>query len=229
MSSAHPDEPGQPLGLEPDTPRDGREHPPAPPMVDPQRYRMIIGALALVLLVAFSVSRLTTHEVTTIGVPAGVRLRWFAAPLAGSSLVGDANVNPPCTIRRHDPRALNDCLLAQRGPLVLGFFVTGSAACVREIDTLQALSIRFRGSAVQFAAVAVRTGPSAARAVLRSHRWTIPVAYDRDGAVGALYGVAVCPLVELARRGGIVVQRLIGERWLNRTVLAASVRSLLAG
>ena len=36
---------------------------------------------------------------------------------------------------------------------------------------------------------------------MRSHHWTIPVAYDRDGALGALYGVAICPLVELARRG----------------------------
>jgi peroxiredoxin len=190
---------------------------------------MLIGVLALVLLIAFSVSRLTTHHVGTIGVPAGVRLRWFAAPLAGSSLVGDANVNPPCTIQRHDPRALNDCLLAQRAPLVLAFFATGSPACVRQVDTLQAVSLRFRGSLVQFAAVAVRTGPAAARAVLRSHGWQIPVAYDRDGAVGALYGVAVCPLLELARRGGIVVERLIGERWLNAAALGARVQRLLSG
>ena len=229
MTPTNPDEPEQPLGLGPvGASFDQQEHRPAPPAVSPRRYRMMIGALALVLLVAFSVSRLTTLQFVTIGVPAGVRLRWFAAPLAGSSLVGDANVNPPCTIADHDPRALNDCLAAQQGPLVLGFFVTGSAACVREIDTLQALSLRFRGSPVQFAAVAVRAGPSAARAVLRSHRWTIPVAYDRDGAVGALYGVAVCPLIELARRGGIVAERLIGEQWLSRAALAAHVRSLLA-
>ena len=30
------------------------------------------------------------------------------------------------------------------------------------------------------------------------------MAYDPDGRVGALYGVAVCPMVELAERGGIV-------------------------
>ena len=34
------------------------------------------------------------------------------------------------------------------------------------------------------------------------------MAYDRDGAVGDLYGVAICPLVELAARGGIVKDRL---------------------
>jgi hypothetical protein len=189
----------------------------------------MIGALAVVLLVAFSIYRIASPGPGTIGVPPGIRLRWFAAPLAGSTLVGDANMNPPCTVVHHDPRALNVCLLAQRGPVVLGLFVTGSAACVREVDTLQAVSLRFRGSPVQFAAVAVRTGPSQARAARRSHHWTIPVAYDRDGAVGALYGAAVCPIVELAARGGMVSGRLIGNRWLNRDALASRVQSLLGG
>lgn len=188
---------------------------------------MMIGALAVVLLVAFSIYRVSSGGPGTIGVPPGIRLRWFAAPLAGSSLVGDANVNPPCMIGHHDPRALNVCLLAQRAPVVLAFFVTGSAACKRQVDAVQTVSSRFSGTTLQFAAVAVRTGPAQAAAAVRSHHWTIPVAYDRDGAVGALYGVAACPLVELARRGGIVVARLIGDRWLNSDVLAARVQSLL--
>jgi hypothetical protein len=207
----------------------GGEPPTPPPLVNPRPYRMMIGALAVALLVAFSIYRIASPAPGTIGVPPGIRLRWFAAPLAGSTLVGDANVNPPCTLVHHDRRALNVCLLAQRGPVVLGLFVTSSAACVHEVDTLQAVSLRFRGSPVQFAAVAVRTGPGQARAVLRSHHWTIPVAYDRDGAVGALYGAAVCPLVELAPRGGTVSARLIGNRWLNRDALAARVQTTLLG
>lgn len=223
-------EPARPLGLGPAPAHTGGERTrPAQPPIDPRPYRIMIGALAVVLLVAFSVYRLSSHTPGTIGVPAGIRLRWFAAPLAGSSLVGDANVDPPCTSGRHDPRALNVCLDAARGPLVLGFFVTGSASCIRAVDALQALAVRFHATPVQFAAVAVRTGPSAAAEVLRSHHWTIPVAYDRDGAVGALYGVAVCPLVELARRGGIVASRLIGDRWANAEALAARVDRLLAG
>jgi peroxiredoxin len=190
---------------------------------------MIIGALAVMLLAVFSIFRLTSHRAGTIGVPTGIRLRYFAAPLAGSSLRGDANVDPPCSILHHDPRALNVCLLAHRGPLVLALFVTDSSACVREVDTLQRVSARFRGGPVQFAAVAVRTGPSQARAAARAHHWTIPVAYDRDGAVGALYGAAVCPLVELARRGGIVAARLIGNRWLSGDALAGRIRSVLVG
>ncbi len=231
MNPEEPAQTGSRLGLGPveAAQANGGEPPTPPPLVNPRPYRMMIGGLALVLLVAFSIYRIASPGAGTIGIPPGIRLRWFAAPLAGSTLVGDANVNPPCTAVHHDPRALNTCLLAQRGPLVLGLFVTSSAACVREVDTLQAVSSRFRGKPVQFAAVAVRTGSSQARAAARSHHWTIPVAYDRDGAVGALYGAAVCPLVELARRGGIVSARLIGNRWLSGDALAPRVQSLLGG
>ena len=64
---------------------------------------------------------------------------------------------------------------------------------------------------------------------MRAHHWTIPVAYDADGAVGGLYGVAVCPMVELAYRGGIVADRLIGEHWIARAALAAQVRRCCLG
>jgi hypothetical protein len=64
--------------------------------------------------------------------------------------------------------------------------------------------------------------------LVRAHHWTIPVAYDKDGAVGSLYGVAICPMVELAYRGGVVEDRLIGNDWISESALAARVRRLLA-
>jgi hypothetical protein len=70
------------------------------------------------------------------------------------------------------------------------------------------------------------SGADTARA-LRRHHWTIPVAYDLDGRLGAAYGVEVCPIVELARRGGVVVSRLIGQHWASATALAPQVRRLL--
>jgi hypothetical protein len=82
---------------------------------------------------------------------------------------------------------------------------------------------------VQFAAVAVRSGHAQIAALVRSHHWTVPVAYDRDGAVGGIYNVAVCPLLELARRGGKVADRLIGNHWLDQQALGAEVRERLAG
>ena len=64
---------------------------------------------------------------------------------------------------------------------------------------------------------------------MRRHGWTIPVAYDADGSVGAVYGVTACPMLELSQRGGTVADRLIGEHWLNESALAARVRPLLGG
>jgi peroxiredoxin len=198
-------------------------------VIDNRRYGWMVGGLALVIAVGFLVYALTNHRAGagTPGVAAGQPLRYFAAPLAASTLEGDANVDPPCTLARHDPRALNVCLLAKRGPLVLAFFVTASRACEREVDTMQSLAVAPGTRGAQYAAVAVNTDHAVARKAVRTHHWTIPVAYDADGAVGSMYGVTACPLLELAARGGTVVQRLIGEHWLSETALAAQVQAML--
>jgi peroxiredoxin len=176
-----------------------------------------------------SVYEFATHGVGTAGVTAGRRLHSFSAPLALSTLNGDANARPPCSAARHDPRALNVCLLVQQAPLVLAFFVAGSDSCVRQIDTLNRVSRSFSSREVLFAAVAVKAGHGETRALVRRHGWTIPVAYDRDGTVGELYGVAICPLIELVHRGGVVARRLIGERWIDAGRLARQVRALASG
>ncbi|MGI8714151.1 MAG: redoxin domain-containing protein [Solirubrobacteraceae bacterium] len=215
-SAAAPDEPRADRPAEP-------EH-----AIDTRRYRWMIGIFGLCLVAAVSIYQFATHGVGTTGIPAGQPLRFFAAPLADSTLVGDPNLNPPCTVARHDPRALNVCLLAHEGPLVLSFFVPGSSECEHQVDALQALSRRFAPSAVRFAAVAVQASRSVTAKLVRSHHWTIPVAYDRDGSVGGLYGVAICPMAELAYRGGIVKARLIGDQWQSGSALYPRVRALVA-
>jgi AhpC/TSA family len=197
-------------------------------VIDTRRYQRMIGLIGLTLVVVVSVAFLTSHTPGTAGIPAGKRLPFFSAALATSNLYGDANLNPPCTWAKHDKRALNVCLLAKRGPLVLAFFVTGSGGCVDQVNALQTLSSEFGPKGIQFAAVAVRASHSAAAATVRAHHWTIPVAYDPDGAVGDTYGIEVCPIVELARKGGRVQQRLIGEHWNDARALIGPVRSLLA-
>lgn len=198
---------------------------PVPAIVDTRRYRWMIGIFGLVLVVAISVYQFATHGVGETGISPGHRLHFFAAPLAATTLQGDPNAHPTCSAAHHDPRALNVCLMARRGPLVLAFFVTGAGQCVRQVSALQTLAGRFPG--VQFAAVAIDGSHRSTAALVRAHRWTIPVAYDRDGRVGALYGVAACPMVELADRGGIVRDRLIGDRWQTADALAPRVRGLL--
>jgi hypothetical protein len=200
---------------------------PPPPVIDTRRYQRVIGLVGLTLVVVISVTFLTSHTPGTAGIQAGKHLHFFAAPLANSTLNGDANLSPPCSLAKHDSRALNVCLISKHKALVLAFFVTGSGGCESEVTALQTLSRQFSSRRVQFAAVAVRTGHKDAAADVRAHHWTIPVAYDADGAIAETYGVAVCPIVELARPGGTVDQRLIGEHWNDAQILAPRVRTLL--
>jgi hypothetical protein len=200
---------------------------PAPPVIDTRPYRWMVGIIGLAIVLGVSVYQFASHGVASTGVAPGHRLRFFAAPLAATSLQGDANAHPTCSAARHDPRALNVCLMARRGPLVLSFFVTGAGQCVRQVTALQTLAGRF--PSVQFAAVAINGSHKSTATLIRAHRWTIPVAYDPDGRVGALYGVAACPMVELAGRGGIVRERLIGDRWQTPAALAPRIQDLLSG
>ena len=225
MSERHEQQPGGGNQL----PESAAPDPLAAPIVDTRRYRWMLGIFGLALVVFISIYQFATNGVGTTGVPAGKPLRFFAAPLASTDLNGDPNLAPPCTLARHDPRALNICLVSARHPLVLSFFVSGSSTCTRQVDALQRLSVYFAGSSVVFAAVAVDASHSSVAALVRSHHWTIPVAYDRDGSVGALYGVAVCPMAELAYRGGIVAARLIGDHWQSEAALEPRVRALLRG
>ena len=219
-------------GLDPDlaaeAARRAGEHVRVPaPVIDTRPYRWMIGTFGLAIVLVISVASFFSRGVTTTGVAPHHRLLYFAAPLARSDLSGVANIsNPTCSLAKHDPRALNVCLMAKRGPQVLAFFVTGATQCKRQVSAMQTVSRQFPG--VQFAAVAIGASHAEAERVVRSQDWTIPIAYDPSDAVGDLYGVDVCPLVELAYRGGIVQDRLIGDDWVRTAALAQRVRALLA-
>jgi hypothetical protein len=203
---------------------------PSEPVIDTRPYRRMIGAIGIGIAVVISAVLFITRGVGTIGVPPGQRVHSFVAPLATSTLNGDVNLIPHCNPARPLRGALNMCpWLARRMPVVLGLFVPASGDCVRQIDTMQAVSRQFSDRRVQFAAVAVRTSHSSAANLVHSHHWTFPVAYDRDGALGDIYGVEVCPMVELVGRGGIVKFRLTGDNWLSPSTLAAKVRELVGG
>ena len=149
------------------------------------------------------------------GLRAGQRLPPFAAPLASSSLEGDATVRrsaggghpAACSVR--GPRILNSCELAEQGPVVLGFFIARSPRCTRTIDELDGLRTRY--PRVRFAAVAILGERADVTADVRRRGWTLPVGWDRDGAVVNAYAVSGCPYVSFARRGGAVVQTMLGR------------------
>ncbi|HWF55036.1 MAG TPA: hypothetical protein VG223_10430 [Solirubrobacteraceae bacterium] len=194
------------------------------PVIDTRRYQWMIGIVGLVVVIVVSAYLLISNGVQTPGIPAGGRLHDFVAPLATSAVNKPANANPHCNPAKPNPKGLNIC---GREPLVLDFFVTGSGDCVREVNTLQKVSTEFPH--IEFAAVAVRGSLSGTAALERSHHWTIPIGVDEDGRVGEVYGVEICPMIELARTGGVVAKRLVGDNWLSARKLAAQVRVLANG
>jgi hypothetical protein len=197
------------------------------PVIDTKRYRWAIGIFGIVVVIVISIVQLASNGVHGGGVAAGSKLQNFAAPVATSNLVGDANFSKPCQLGYFGARAVNTCLMTRGTPLVLAFFVTGASDCEHAIDAEQTVSEQFPPSKVHFAAVAVNASQSDTAALVRSHHWTIPVAYDRDGAVGQIYGVQICPMIELVRPGGDVEQRLIGNGWEDAHALAGKVRALI--
>ena len=212
---------GPPPAVEPET-----SPPPSRPLIETRRYGAIVGIIGLIVVAVVSVLQFASHGIGTTGVAVGQPLHVFAAPLAASTLDGDPTADPTCSESRHDPRALNICLMQAHGPLVLSFFVAGAGQCVRQVDALQQLAHRF--PSVQFAAVAIDGSHRTTARLVARHHWTIPVAYDRDGRVGSLYSVAACPMAELAARGGRVTDRLIGDRWQSAAALAPRVQALVS-
>jgi hypothetical protein len=86
---------------------------------------------------------------------------------------------------------------------VLSFWFTRGADCLPTQDALNALSEKYKGR-VNFLSIDVRDDPSSVRSIATEHRWTMPVGYDRDGAVSDLYRVGGCPTVAFAYPGGIM-------------------------
>ena len=186
-----------------------------------RRPGAIVGVLAVAALVYIALNTLRTEGPGSRGVPVGTTMPAFAVPLALSDLDGDANVSErACSVRGQD--VLNVCELYEEGNVVLAFFVQSSERCDDQIDTLDRVRERFPD--VRFAAVAIKGDRERLRGAIREHGWTLPVGYDRDGAVANAYGVAVCPAITLARRGGKVARTLLGSQ--DEQELAAAIREL---
>jgi hypothetical protein len=183
-----------------------------------RRYGWFVAVVGLALVAYVSLNTLRTDSVGSEGLEAGAKVPPFAAPLALGSIEGDVNVarkpnqgsagkRPACTVR--GPQILNSCELGERGPYVLAFLATRGAQCTRELDRLARVGARHPD--VQVAAIAIRGDRDDLRALVRRHRWRFPVAWDRDGILANLLGVAVCPQLTYARSGGVVQGTSVGE------------------
>jgi hypothetical protein len=199
--------------------------------VSARRYGWFLAIAAVALIVYVSLNTLRSDGVGSEGLKTGSRLPPFAAPLALGKLDGDVNVarkagqgsagdRPACSVR--GPGILNSCQLGERGPFVLAFMATRGAQCTRELDALERARARYPD--LQFAAVSIRGNRDDLRALVRSHGWRFPVAWDHDGILANLFGVAVCPQLTYALPGRVVHDTSVGE--LDGRELDARLRSL---
>jgi hypothetical protein len=183
-----------------------------------RRYGWFLALVAVLLLAYVSLNTLRNKGPGSEGLKVGSRLPPFAAPLALGALEGDVNVarkagqgsagdKPACSVR--GPGILNSCQLGESGPFVLAFVATRGARCTRELDRLE--RVRAGHPHLQVAAVSIRGDRDDLRALVRKHGWRFPVAWDHDGILANLFGVAVCPQMTYVLPGGVVQSTSVGE------------------
>jgi hypothetical protein len=206
-----------------DQPAGSPDHPvsqvPVPRPAGASRYGWFLGVVVVLLLAYIGLNTLSNQGTSATGLKKGSLVPPFAAPLVFSSFKDDADVNvarkadqggagkvPACSMT--DPGVLNICRLYASHPAVLVFTATRGGQCIRQLDIVQRLRSRFPN--VAFAAVAIRGSRGDLKRLTRDHGWTFPVAYDHDGALANVYGIAVCPQLTFIRRDGRVQDTAVG-------------------
>ncbi len=199
-----------------------------------RRYSTFVGVAFLVLVVIATLNTIRTEGGGTLGVSGddrGTPLAEFAVPNALTGpLDRDANIaqddcstsgnpcpegaqrTPACEIPKRG--AIRVCDLFDR-PLVLSFWFTRGANCIPAQDALDAIAPHYRRR-VNFLSINVRDDPASVRTIAQEHGWSIPVGYDRDGAVSDLYRVGGCPTIAFAYPGGILAFAKAGNGEISR-------------
>ncbi len=192
------------------------------------RYSLIVGLIFLILIGLASLHTLSGGGEDTLGLdkqPPRWPLPEFAVPVATSNLEGDANIyqddcgssSLPCS---EDPQRVPACQITTPGairvcdlfdrPLVISFWFSTESGCERQQDVVSTVAARYRRE-VNFLSLDVRDSRGSVRELVRERGWGMPVGFDRDGAVAALYRVGGCPTFAYAYPGGTLEGASIGE------------------
>lgn len=209
------------------------------------RYSIIVGLLFLAVIVVATVNTIENGGGgETLGLdrlPSRWPLPEFAVPAGAGKLEGDANVAQddcetsaiPCSedaqrtpaCRVDLPEAIRVCDFFDR-PLVISFWFTkGGGGCVEQQDLVQSVFRRYRDR-VGFLSLDIRDDRDTVRELIRQRGWTMPVGYDRDGAIAGLYGVGLCPTFAYVYPGGTLESASVGE--LTASQLSDRIDRLLA-
>ena len=75
--------------------------------------------------------------------------------------------------------------------------------------------------------VNIRDDIDEVRQIAEERGWTVPVGWDRDGAVSNTYRVGLCPTMALALPGGILDDAVIGTESFTDEALDAELERLV--
>jgi hypothetical protein len=222
-----------------ESPGEERERPRAT-----SRYSVYVGIAFLIVIVIATVNALRTDEGALLGSDrdqAGMPLAEFAVPDLIDGADADANIyqddcetseNPcPDSERRTPacqvdvPNVIRICDLFDR-PLVLAFWFTTPTDCPPTQDAVDVVARRY-GDRVNFLSIAVRGERGELREIVTERGWTLPVGWDRDGAVSNLYRVGLCPTVAFVLPGGLLSEARVGSEELGTEQIAAAVDRLI--
>jgi hypothetical protein len=193
------------------------------------RYSIAVGLIFLALIAVAAIHTLAGGGgEDTLGLDKQ-SVRWplpeFAVPAAAGHLEGDANIfqddcgssSLPCS---EDPPRVPACQITTRGairvcdlfdrPLVISFWFGTENGCERQQDVVSDVAARYRGR-VNFLSLDVLDSRGSVGELVREQGWQMPVGFDRDGAVAALFRVGGCPTFAYAYPGGTLQSASIGE------------------
>ena len=211
------------------------------------RYSIIVGLLFLAVIVVATIHTLSGGGGgETLGLdqlPPRWPLPEFAVP-AGAGAARRRRQRRPGRLRnaprcpaRTTPAATPACRIDTAGairvcdlfdrPLVISFWFTKGGGLRRPAGRGRAAST---GATVDGWASSRWTSATTAtrvRELIRQHGWTMPVGYDRDGAVASLYRVGGCPTFAYVYPGGTLQSASIGD--LTAAQLSDRVERLLRG
>ena len=183
----------------------------------------MIGAVALLAMAVVAFVSTSGHKGTGAeGPPVGGQMPPFAAPLAASALTGDVNITPDaCDVKL--PGAFVSCPAVAKGPAVIGFVSVGDKECQQLQPSLRALAADQPDTTVVL--VGLR-GDRKSLVKLAAIAPDVTTVWDRSGTLANRYGIAVCPTVVVARKGGVVAGSVIGSDANDPGWLQSRVTSL---
>ena len=234
------------MSVGPDHEGSGKRPEPARPS---GRYPTIVGLVFLAVVVYATLNTIRTDEGALLGTGVserGAPLQEFAVPDVSADLDADAEAldaniyqddcetaDNPCppesrrtpACRIESPDAIRVCDLFDR-PLAISFWFTRGADCLPAQDAFDVVAGRYSGR-VNFLSVNVRDELDEVRRIVAERGWSVPVGWDRDGAVSNIYRVGVCPTVAFAYPGGILHDARIGSEDLTEERLEQELDGLL--